>query len=66
MSGYTVEQLAQMLVDKGYQRKWAKAEAERDVAKMNTQIGDYISQTCTICRGTFTDLEMKYHSHPCE
>lgn len=64
---YTIRHLTEMLIDKGHRRDWAEQEAAKDwIAMNNTPPGDELIEKCDICRCSFTPLEMKYHSHPCE
>jgi hypothetical protein len=67
----TIKEMVRTLVDKGHGRDWAEGEAAKDVAVLMDQNCAYglppeTMQECSVCRRWFTDLQMKYHYHPCE
>ena len=67
----TLKQMVQVLIDKGHRRDWAEAQARADIFELNLpaykKIGDDENrEDCSVCRRTFTVLEMRYHFHPCE
>lgn len=64
---YTLKTLANLLIEKGHSRQYAEEEAAKDLAAMNaaTDIAEH-TQQCSVCCFYFTDLQWKYHYHPCE
>lgn len=64
----TVEKMIEVLIDKGHSREYAETLAPLDVYELNHP--DYERRVpredCSICRRTFTTVEMRYHYHPCE
>lgn len=65
----TLHQMTEVLVDKGHRRDWAEAQASADLFLLNTELSrPELERTrdCSVCRRTFTELEMRYHYHPCE
>jgi hypothetical protein len=57
----TIKEMQQILEYKGHSRTFAESEAKKDFEQFFAKRND-----CSICRGTFTDFEYKYHYHPCE
>lgn len=65
----TLKQMVQVLIDKGHRRDWAEAQAKADIFRLGRDLADKSlprTHHCSICRGHFTDLEDRYHYHPCE
>ena len=60
----TVEEMVQVLIDKGHSREYAEFQAPYDYDDL--RVDDAGTQECSVCRGHFTPLQMKYHYHPCE
>ena len=65
----TIPEMIETLIDKGHTSQYAKYWAEADYADLKLQDRRPVSEhdrDCSVCRGRFTELEMKYHYHPCE
>lgn len=65
----TLEQMIKTLIDKGHNRMYAEAAAQRDRDALNLELAmsrPTGTLECDICRRKFTVLGMKYHYHPCE
>ena len=56
----TIREMIQILEDKGHSRNYAEEQANLDWPYFAGK------NDCSVCRGTFTDFEYKYHYHPCE
>lgn len=70
-SALTTEEMVKILVDKGYSETYAKIVAPQDWEYLNNQRingpgNDEWRQECSVCRRTFTYIQMLYHYHPCE
>lgn len=62
----TLEKMIERLIDKGHGREFAVRQASHDFVIFNSNVSAEGSNDCSVCRGTFTDLEYRYHYHPCE
>ena len=62
----TVEEMVTTLIDKGYGAGYARAAALHDFPYFEGDGMNFKTNECSVCRGWFTDLQMKYHYHPCE
>jgi hypothetical protein len=65
----TVKEMVEALVDKGHNRAYAEQTAWREHGALafDDELPErHKIEECSVCRRRFTNLQMKYHYHPCE
>lgn len=70
MSQMTLTQMTEALQEKGHTREYSETRAALDFADLNEP--DFMfrnmahDRDCSVCRRTMTEIEYRYHWHPCE
>ena len=62
----TIPEMVAILVDKGYSREYAEIIAPLDIDEVNHGAMFGHTEECSMCRGSFTVAQLRYHYHPCE
>ena len=60
----TRDQMVQILIDKGYGRQFAEAQADFD--SQHERTGERSTDQCSVCRRWLTPKDALYHYHPRE